>query len=912
MAGMPPERVLLVKADLPGGDFISVGSATLIAPRLVLTAAHVVFDESSGAPLTNIVTGPPEALRLSAARVCWPAEYHRSDSGTDLDVALLEIIDPDSSPPALGPVRWGRLTGRSPGVPCEATGFPRVLRQPDGVRESDQISATINPAGGTVTGRHDLNVSSAAPVPDDEFPSPWSGSSGAGVFCDGLLTAVVVIDTGGFGHGRLTAVPAYRFLTDEAVRTVLAHHKVPAVLDSVELSPLLTTAAQQSQIRRRRPERTSPAMLLRADYETVDFYGRQDLLTDLTEWCIDPSLEVDVRLITGPGGRGKTRLARQLVTTVNGRPSASQRPGAAWLAGFLPVSAAQTPLPIERLADTAAPVLVVIDYAESRAAEIAGLLRCLWAADGAPVRLLLLARAAGKWWDQLARDLGGPVGAAEELATLDDNAVARATAFRTAAAAFATRLPTLPTVVPGVDWAAHADALTTPHDLDDPGYGSPLTLQLAALLRLLATAEPNPSAAGSSQVSTAAEQELINQHEQKYWATTVPAGLGLHGDSLAEAVTVATLCGAASRNESLTVLAALPGLRQRTEDDRKVVADWLGELYPAAAGHEWGGLQPDRVGEHLVAGTLARRPALLPELMTAASPAQQYQALIVLARAVTNPAISDAIRTELNQQLTSLFTHGDVGVAFAGLALQAATQTAQPQPLLAAVTTAADTFGSDQLSTLAGQLPERSFILAEAAVHLSAALVHALRRLPSSDIKPDLASALNNHSNRLGDLGRREEALTAITEATDLYRALAGTRPDAFTPDLATSLNNLANRFADLGRREDAFTASTEATDLYRTLATARSNAFTPNLAQSLLGLGVHLAALSQHAAAKDADEEAATLLVRLVMESDDYEEAATQAFENLAIDLRDLGMPPEDITSYLQQVIRDTGGTLE
>jgi tetratricopeptide (TPR) repeat protein len=58
---------------------------------------------------------------------------------------------------------------------------------------------------------------------------------------------------------------------------------------------------------------------------------------------------------------------------------------------------------------------------------------------------------------------------------------------------------------------------------------------------------------------------------------------------------------------------------------------------------------------------------------------------------------------------------------------------------------------------------------------------------------PDLAMSLNNLSNRLSDLGHREDALTAIQEAVELYRKLAADRPAAFNPDLAMSLNNLSN-----------------------------------------------------------------------------------------------------------------------
>jgi Tetratricopeptide repeat len=62
-----------------------------------------------------------------------------------------------------------------------------------------------------------------------------------------------------------------------------------------------------------------------------------------------------------------------------------------------------------------------------------------------------------------------------------------------------------------------------------------------------------------------------------------------------------------------------------------------------------------------------------------------------------------------------------------------------------------------------------------------------------------LAGSLSNLSNRLADLGRREEALAAGQEAADLYRELAAARPDAFGPNLASSLNNLSVRLAALG-----------------------------------------------------------------------------------------------------------------
>ena len=96
---------------------------------------------------------------------------------------------------------------------------------------------------------------------------------------------------------------------------------------------------------------------------------------------------------------------------------------------------------------------------------------------------------------------------------------------------------------------------------------------------------------------------------------------------------------------------------------------------------------------------------------------------------------------------------------------------------------------------------------------------------------PDLAMSLNNLGNRLGALGRREDALRACNEAVGRYRQLAEARPGAFLPDLAASLNNLSNHLSDLGRREEAIEACDEAVGHYRKLAQARPDAFLPDLA---------------------------------------------------------------------------------
>jgi tetratricopeptide (TPR) repeat protein len=76
---------------------------------------------------------------------------------------------------------------------------------------------------------------------------------------------------------------------------------------------------------------------------------------------------------------------------------------------------------------------------------------------------------------------------------------------------------------------------------------------------------------------------------------------------------------------------------------------------------------------------------------------------------------------------------------------------------------------------------------------------------------PDLAASLNNQSNTLSDLGRREETQEAFGQAAGIYRQLAQDRPGAFLPGLAMALNNLAAMLSALGRDAEASAARAEA-----------------------------------------------------------------------------------------------------
>ena len=104
-----------------------------------------------------------------------------------------------------------------------------------------------------------------------------------------------------------------------------------------------------------------------------------------------------------------------------------------------------------------------------------------------------------------------------------------------------------------------------------------------------------------------------------------------------------------------------------------------------------------------------------------------------------------------------------------------------------------------------------------------------------------LAALLNNQYLRLGDLGRWEDALAAITEAVEIRRELAAAHPDTFRPDLAASLNNLSTALERLQRQRAALGSIIEAVQVHRQLAAVNPDAVRPAPAGMLNNLSIYL-----------------------------------------------------------------------
>ncbi len=137
----------------------------------------------------------------------------------------------------------------------------------------------------------------------------------------------------------------------------------------------------------------------------------------------------------------------------------------------------------------------------------------------------------------------------------------------------------------------------------------------------------------------------------------------------------------------------------------------------------------------------------------------------------------------------------------------------------------------------------------EEALEVTEEAVEIYRELSEKNpdrFRPDLAMSLSNLGSDLSALGRHEEALEVTREAVEIYRELAQKNPDRFLPDLAMSLSNLGNRLSALGRHEEALEVTREAVEIYRKLAGKNPQAYEPDLSRSLGVLGTVLLGLGR------------------------------------------------------------------
>ncbi|MEV6482812.1 trypsin-like peptidase domain-containing protein [Streptomyces sp. NPDC051576] len=874
--------------EIHSGD--RYGSGYRITTTLILTAGHVVDDESDAMVSflsDQSLSNDSGAVRVRPARVVWRAQ---GEHWRGTDAALLELTEDDAE--YYPPPRWGVLVCGRPGVKCTALGFPDVqVSETDArreVREAEQLRGKINPLTKVKAGLLDIDVGSTTPAvwERDRPISRWRGMSGAAVFCGDLLTGVVIWDDiNKFEGRRLTAIPTERLVQDENFRRLIgdATGRVPFA-EPVELDDLQDVPAEPQ----------SPAGLLRADVETVRFRGRHDLLDELHAWCTGQGVFA-VRLLTAAGGQGKSRLGREL-----GRRMSRERWAVLHLAAWRPDATREAYRVVRELK---VPLLIVVDYAESRTDQLTALAQSLVRRRREKVRLLLLARTKGDWLEIVAASAPGLE--VFQLSTIEhtelpalsgtNGELGTEQAFTDAVLGLTERLSTLDGHRQ-IKWRAAAQRIRRPR-MSPVRYANILEVQMTTLALLLDAAYPH-TASEQSHAPGGAEDVLL-LHERRYWTGMAETHeLALEPPVSAGLVAIATLCTAAGPEEIGPVKAGLGILSERPSGELMTIVDrWLRDLYQARHMY-WGSLQPDRLAERLVGRAVVDRPDHFDASVNEVSPRQAKDALTVLTRVgVRYPGAAEAVRRLVAARPDLLAVPATL-VAMA---------TEDPAPLNAALDIVierchAQGDGLGILSRINEAIPSGSRVHQARAVAVTEMLVEHHRDGQGGVGKvaaADLAGALNDFGVRLSTAGEYERARAALGEAVEQYDRL---RNGQFERRHAAALTNLAALYSKLDRQEEAYRAGARALKLLEGLGTRVEGGVLPDIAHALNNVGMILRGLGRCAEAAEQLQCAIGTYERLAV----HEPETYRPF--LARSLRNLGVVRSQLGDRLDAIARAVG----
>ena len=519
---------------------------------------------------------------------------------------------------------------------------------------------------------------------------------------------------------------------------------------------------------------------------TSEFVGREKELESLREW-LRSDATISVRVMTGGGGSGKTRLAVELI---EGLEAAEPR---RWNSGFLTLAEMERFSGLQNLSQWRRhkPVLAVVDYAAGPGEKLREWLEQLGAAEpwGEKLRLLLLEREASLEAGWLASVVSRGYSGTAVRALLDPPEPVRLQAVAAAAdrrrvlraalqAGAAQRRIAAPAVPP-----AGSDAWFD-RSIEKPLWGDPLTLMMAGLTAL-DTGLVEALALGRQDLAfRLADREL---ERVRRFGDGAPRGLMEH---MAAYVTVS---GGLSREE-------LRGAAKAESEAVGLVhpsgwgalADRAGEALRGGDGAR--AVEPDAIGEALLLRVWGGVEGAAAVVRAAKERGRQVAASVV--RTVQDFSAGDTPRQEPLQWFDALLAQGKKDLLL--------------------------------LRQLERELPNQTLALRERASEVDRMLVEALREGGDGAA---LARALNRLGDRLSDLGRREEALSATEEAVRIYRQLASRtarRVSARPRDVAQQPGQLFERAGAAGggagghRRGGAHSAATGAPTARRVSARPR------------------------------------------------------------------------------------------
>ncbi|MDA1360975.1 serine protease [Glycomyces luteolus] len=549
-------------------------SGCILTDELVITSAHGLLGDQ-----------PPLVKRASdddgwrVAEVLWPPSNERSAEAPDVALLRVEGLRSAFGPPPV----WAEYDGFIGAVPVSCIGFPRASMEDDLSYHLTAVQGTFTPGEGMSLNRMVLNVTSPQPTALQD----WQGLSGAVVRDEAGLLLGVVASVATKWVGRFGIVPASVILREPGIRAHLGTPRLRSVsADHPVIKPAVEQLGEETDFK-----------LITARYGQVDFIEEShgEALADFEAWCDRPDdagSDVSVRILTGRGGAGKTRLASELCCRL-------QAASKGWEAGFARE---------DELADwdgyvPRRPTLIVFDYVErptiaSKVARLLSRLDALGSRVAHSVRILLVSRSTANWLEQVNAGMARQMRIQKET-RLSEKAFDDTMRRLHFAAAYRQFLP--------------ADAEGRPpaehfFPILDQRFESPLLVHIAALL---AARESNlPYGAPAGRLQNELLDYLVQRERTMRWTgepnLTVTAGHRPDQSSQAlHAVAIMTLTEPTAK-QAQDFLKASSLWSDQDNIARREAAAAVIRLYPgfgpleAMAPMRAAPIEPDLVSEHLL------------------------------------------------------------------------------------------------------------------------------------------------------------------------------------------------------------------------------------------------------------------------------------------------------------------------
>jgi tetratricopeptide (TPR) repeat protein len=628
----------------------------------------------------------------------------------------------------------------------------------------------------------------------------------------------------------------------------------------------------------------TPSRLLAAHQRAVAFTGRAQELQVLAQWRDAPGIQWAVRLIHGPGGAGKTRLALRIAELsaregwriVEARHRSSITP---------PQDAAAEAIPGDRL-------LLVVDYAERWPAEhLLGLLGDPVVRRHGQVRILLISRQAGAWWHAIRHELKKITADVDQM-QLQHLALGqqREVAFTAARDEFARILD------------VEAADILPPANLSGSEFDLVLSIHMAALVAVHARKAGASAPSGTASLST-----YLLEREQAAWHGLHRRGVvATAPDVLTQAVITAILTRALPVGSAI---AALGTARVADAVGAGQVLDDHNICYPSAQrGIVLEPIYPDRLAEDLLALTLPGHDVedfhippsvthwaetLIETVLRPRAPWLREGLTVVIETAHRWPHVAkDHLFPLLRQQPALAVAAGAAAVIRLvelrdiDIDVLAAIRRELPTARHVELDSAAAAVSERLTELLLARTTDRATkltVLAELGARLAYAghLQRALEVLTRAvrlcvlldEQQPDGAHAVQAASVyalqglMLLDLGRAADALEPMRTAVTRYRVLV--RGDRrLLASLASALSDLALSFSRVGRSREALETHQEALRIRRRLYRREPAEMAGGLAISLSNIAKELMSMDRVADALAVALEALALRRELAREA--------------------------------------------